>query len=427
MGFFVIPADDDTEAYKQAVKDMEHEHYGLLIDEISDTVDELEEQHDALRQLDILLPLCKAIPPGVLSAFTILHGTSKTVGKKLTACLKHRPEIWKPSARSAQLAQQVFGVPELCEQIIGHLAELQDVISATMMSRATMATARASRKILQALGLAVNEGEHWSTSFGSGQHRGFGCIMFEVGEDWSTAPAPELNTPELPTIYAGFSSRRRYGGLPRVGRAYLAVPICWPPLREMQPTLSCCGHWRGHNDEPATAGEVSVGNVPPPVPVKPITTPGGLTLGDLYNATRRLQEEHRLCPYGDVEHMDRDGMLKIDVHFKASLRLAEDDPMLAVRREAVEADDQLNKERDRSRQYHTAQRTERELLLKQYTQAKMAALMSQKKIPTLAEYAADKERIDAEVAEEANRIAKLSVSEQGRWGSSWDASDGSGW
>ncbi|KAK5677527.1 hypothetical protein LTS10_010099 [Elasticomyces elasticus] len=424
MGFFVIPADGDTEAYKQAVKDMEHEHYGLLIDEISDTLDELGEQHDALKELETLLPLCKTIPPGVLSAFTILHRTSKTVDKRLTACLKHRPEIWKPSARSAQLAQQVFGIPGLCEQIIGHLAELQDVISATMMSRATMATARASAKILQALGLAVNKGQHWRTPFGSAQHRGFVCMMYEVGEDWSTAPAPELNTPELPTIYAGFSSDRCLGGLPRLGRAYLAVPICWPPLREMQPTLSCCGHWRDHNNGSATAGGISVGNVPLPVPVKPITNPQGLTLGDLYNATRKLQEEHRLCPYGDVEHMDRDGMLGIDVHFGASLRLAEDDPMLAMRREAVDAHDQLDKERNRSRQYYAVRRTERERLLKEYTEAKMAALMSQQKIPTLAEYAADKERIDAEAAEEADRIAKLSASEQGPWGLDWNASSG---
>ncbi|KAK5744709.1 hypothetical protein LTR17_001785 [Elasticomyces elasticus] len=365
----------------------------------------LYEQEDALADLHLLLDGNEALPATVHSALAILDRTSAHALRSLVECADHQEEVWKPSERSAQVAQQVFQIPELCEQILCELTSFQDVHCASRMNRATFAIACDSPAVQVALGLAPGKGKHWRALFPSGRYQGFKCDMVSLSS-WSSRS--KLEAPETPAIEAGFGDcYSYYTELPRIGTAYLNMPICWPVLRKMQPVASCCGTW-DERQRPQTwrvCGFNLQDPPPPPSPkaINPLVRPKGITVGDIYDATARIREEHRLCPYASSGSLDKEGLVHPTVEFKGTLRLAADDPMLAARRQAL-----ADLVKDESRRYHPRCEAEdcEPDLRESYTEAKMDALRAQRKIPTLAEYAAGESR-KAYAADQARKNARI--------------------
>ncbi|KAK5710983.1 hypothetical protein LTR17_018596 [Elasticomyces elasticus] len=411
----------NNDAYKKATRDMEMEHYYTLANGLHSSWECISDLDDNIRSLRVLLQVCKDIPEGVQSALDNLSGISESLHRTNLECGNQKPEIWKPSAKSVRLAQRVFGITELCEQILGCLKDVKDISAAMRMNRATMATARASNIILRSLGRTVNMEDHWRTPFSSDEYGPYGHFYCSLRD-----PARD-ETPKLFTIRAGFCrpGHRNRAVLPRIGTAFLATPICKPLLYEMQPVLSCCDPEFQTHRTPLFGGW-GLDTSSMPGFVKPIVNQQGITVGDLYGATVKLMEEHSLCPFAEPEDLNTAGFVLPCVHFTTTCALSEDDPVHAARREVATLQKQQSGtwgQEDMRRQ--AASKAER-AILEDYTEAKKNAFASQSKIPTLEEYLADKTRVDAEAADEADRIAKLPV-EMGGWRLDWDASNGSGW
>ncbi|TKA83526.1 hypothetical protein B0A55_00514 [Friedmanniomyces simplex] len=180
------------------------------------------------------------------------------------------------------------------------------------------------------------------------------------------------------------------------------MPICSPPLRKMQCDLSCCGDWvppssywgPGETDSP-----------PRPQPIPELVNRKGITVGDVHEATAQLRREHRLCPYAPAGYLDDEGFVLVQVTFKGSMRLTEGDPMLASRRDELQ-------EEGRNESKTETEGEDRLTLREEYRKAKMDGILeNNRKIPTLAEFAANEAHRAAEkkeaVDESANDPSKV--------------------
>ncbi|KAK3658950.1 hypothetical protein LTR56_001387 [Elasticomyces elasticus] len=354
------------------------------------------------------LHICNGLSDDVHSTLASLLQQSRYNGRRLIAAGGLQPQIWEPTEKSTHLAQKVFGITELCEQILSHLTDLRDISAAMRVSRATIATARASMTLLQSLGRTINVSDHWRSAFGSDQDKVFYCELLDPARN---------DISEVFTVRAGFSMSRYHGSgvLPHIGTAFAATPICSPLIYEMQPVLGCCDAFSGIY--------APYGNAPKPEPIKPVVNHDGITVGDLYTATARLNEEHRLCPFAEPCNLNVAGFASPTVHFTAPHTFAEGDPMQFAMRERATAQRQQDVQCYVDRETEATASEARIAILEEYTEAKKHAFAWQRKILTLEEYLADK----TEAAEEADRIAKISKCDLGGWRLDWDSSNGSGW
>ncbi|TKA83525.1 hypothetical protein B0A55_00515 [Friedmanniomyces simplex] len=194
--------DGESEAYATAVRYLERRHYKSLLNGVDRASWELKEYERALHDLHLLLDHSTAVPEAVHSALATLDRPSTATLHQLTTCGEHREEVWKPTEKSARLANEVFGIPELCEQIFNQLTSRHDLASVIRVNRATMAVMRGSTSIQKTLGLVYDKSRFWTTPFGSA-YRGFHCYMDDMGSRYL---GTKERTPERATIVASFSS-----------------------------------------------------------------------------------------------------------------------------------------------------------------------------------------------------------------------------
>lgn len=113
------------------------------------------------------------------------------------------------------------------------------------------------------------------------------------------------------SIYASLYPLSR-ARLPRVGARYRRMFICQPPLKWMTINLDCYSNRHfGYPELPPT-----------------ITSEQGLTIGDLYDCTKKLMEEHRWYPNAPVTSLDDNGVVDVGVSFSGALVLQPGDPAL---------------------------------------------------------------------------------------------------
>ena len=62
--------------------------------------------------------------------------------------------------------------------------------------------------------------------------------------------------------------------------------------------------------------------------VATVSSPTGLTIGDLYDCTQKTTEEHLLCPNASPHLLSENGIVFVGVHFKGTVGLDPDDPTL---------------------------------------------------------------------------------------------------
>ncbi|KAK4957208.1 hypothetical protein LTR10_005167 [Elasticomyces elasticus] len=385
-----MAAADENEAYAAAVRAAEHEHYEALLGGVWSASAEVGQLRSAYRQLVAALQAGGKIPDNVQSALDSTEKAATAIDHMLTACNEHRTEVWKPTEKSAQSAERVFGIPELCEQILTYLVRGQDLLHASQVNRATAAVARGSSSIQHALGFAPDRSGFWQSPFSSRAFVGFQCDV-----DFQYAHTTQ-QLPEQPTVKACFVSDSDYydytnvGNLPLLGSAFRNLPICSPPVKEMEVRPSCCAHWSkselgGYWSSPAYVS-VWRGHPQPPPPrtTKPLFNPNGITVGDIYDATLSTKEEHHLCPYASSYSHDEEGLVHQRVLFEGAIELAEHDPLMVAMREALA---------EASRPVEVVSlRTEMDKgdSVLAYMRAKVNAVRTGKSIPTLAEYTASK-------------------------------------
>lgn len=133
----------------------------------------------------------------------------------------------------------------------------------------------------------------------------------------------------------------------------------------------------------ATAGEDGKA---PTVPDLEVET--GVTLGDIYDETKRLQNAHCLCPEADVGQHREDGTVDVQVYFEAVRQLQPGDPILVCRRKAKNDFETINQNASEDNALW-------EENIVKYMAAKRAARDSGLPIPTLRQYH-DAARAEAE-------------------------------
>ncbi|KAK5691531.1 hypothetical protein LTR97_011524 [Elasticomyces elasticus] len=370
-----------AEAYAAGVRDMKIAHYHELQNEIPVASHQISSLQARLRDLHVLLEADGRILAEVTRPLLkALEETSKNAQRVLTACGKHWENVWKPTERSASVAQDVFTIPELCEKILGYLPTNLDLHCAMRTNQAMAAVVRGSPSMQQKLGFAPAKNGHWYTAF---DHHDFEFYDREHDDSFTCymTGQKQLST----TVYAAFSFEESRPRLRGVMAAFRNAQICTPPIREMECHVDCCDHWqdlfvygsggRGYEFE---------GSLPPPQPLSPVKNPAGLTVGDLFKAMVRLKEEHTLCPYARESQIDVvSGHAQVYVSFKGQLALLPDDPVVVnMRKPATFADGfgwGVRSEHDL--QIETQYKTRAE-----YAHARLDALRHGKPIPTLSEY-----------------------------------------
>ncbi|KAK4975901.1 hypothetical protein LTR42_003522 [Elasticomyces elasticus] len=295
---------------------------------------EISDMQTTLRNLHVLLDTDGPVPAALtLPLVRALEETSTSAQRILTACGKHWENTWKPTERSASVAQRVFCIPELCENILGYLPTNLDIYCAMRTNQGMTAAVRGSPSIQKALGFASAHKGHWYTPFrydefrrdGRNHENSFTCYQgFESREQ-----------PELATVSANFMFRTPEGTLRGIMAAFRNVQICTPSIREMECHVECCDKWPnestlgGSDIHRRDWDETETGVLPAPEPINPLKNPKGLTVGDLFKATIRLREEHRLCPYAKEAHVDLEsGSVQVHVSFKGQIKLSPDDPVI---------------------------------------------------------------------------------------------------
>ncbi|KAK5744707.1 hypothetical protein LTR17_001782 [Elasticomyces elasticus] len=442
-----MAADDKNSAYVAAVKAAENKHYDELLYWFWGALSELDELDFARSDLRVLLQANETLPSLVKTALDTLDKTATAMRRELTKCEDEVP-VWTPTERSTQLAQQVFGIVELCEQILGHLGGGNDLLSASRMCRTVAAVTRGSPILQHALGLTPNTSGFWHAPFAKGLYPGFSCDKTDYMVMWASS----RGIPDRPTIEASFNtyrydnyySEREYTkviAMPRIGAAFRSTLICTPPITEMECVITCCSSWEApyHHDGWYGYPRNATHHLPEPKPLKRLSNPKGLTVGDLYDETVRLMEEHRLCPYEQTGNLDKDGFVRPQVTFKTTVQLLESDPELASRRkEAHDFDDEGERETANLAMFASIKQQAVDLR-EGYTDAKHKALLRGMPIPTLAEYttrraAKAKDSLDICGIENdtpsewspANSVADLEPIDMG-WGDYSSDDDGVNW
>ncbi|KAK5744713.1 hypothetical protein LTR17_001789 [Elasticomyces elasticus] len=376
-----------AEAYAAGVRDMQISHYCELQDEIQEAWCQVSSMQATSRNLHVLLDTDGRVP-AVLTRPLVkaLEETSTSALRVLTACGKHWQDVWKPTECSASVAQRVFTIPELCENILSYLPTNLDIYCAMRTNQAMAAAVRGSPSMQKALGFAPTNKGHWYTPFdyvefgghGWNHPHGFTCSR----NAWVSEQS------RFATVTANFVLWTPEATLRGVMAAFRNVRICTPPIHEMECYVDCCGGMRNQAERGGSDGhrwnwdETETGAVPAPKPITPLRNPEGITVGDIFKATLRLKEEHRLCPYAKESDVDLEsGSVRVDVSFKGQIKLSPDDPVVMPEQNLADGwSEWVPNERDLRIRAQTQIRTG-------YVKAKMDALRHGMPIPTLDEYA----------------------------------------
>lgn len=224
-----------------------------------------------------------------------------------------------PTTASTALAGNVSETPELFKAIMLQL-HASDVLAVQQVSRNMCAKINNSPVIQKYLGLRPDPQAFFRTHFGVAcDCSSFFCsLYYRYGFHTHPIPNPTRNPREL-IFEVGFDRAPADQALPRIGSRWRSMLICQPPVKELVLHLECCeGSYDSNAVEPPARR--------PPAQNTIVISASGITVGDIYDITHRLRQEHRLCPF--APRHDGRGMAMVYCLFRARLLLDPDDPTL---------------------------------------------------------------------------------------------------
>ncbi|KAI7371518.1 hypothetical protein KC354_g475 [Hortaea werneckii] len=248
---------------------------------------------------------------------TQLFDDAEGIGKYLAHNLGVNFLKGQPNEASAAKAQQVFDIPELLEMILLKLPP-RSIFAAQQVCQTFSALITSSPKIQHHLGLKADLQSNFSTCF---HERSFG-----LGGNFQCLPA--------------FHSSSRRSALMRLLR------INGSEDESESKTLEITAKFGSHSD--------------------------------LLTASRKLWQEHRLCPYAQDWDHDKEGYVCVAPSFKGIIHLKDGDPTMEAQKSwHKQTKDEYEARGDRQRR------------IEAYIQAKQQALVAGRRIPTLAEFEAE--------------------------------------
>lgn len=219
-----------------------------------------------------------------------------------------------PTEASTLKAEEVFGTPELVENILQFLAP-REMLVAQRTSRTMNATILTSPKLQRLLYLRPDSTAYFSTAFKRQTRQSFHVDAHEtVTYDKHLGKLRSKGSGREAIIsFAVTSSRATPLGTPTysAGSRIRSMLVCQPPIKCMTASPSCCQHSR-ETDE-ASEEELSSST--------------GLTCGDVVDFVMRMQAAHKVCAFEDPYSLDDEGFVRPTIYFSGTLTLHEQDPL----------------------------------------------------------------------------------------------------
>ncbi|KAK5681082.1 hypothetical protein LTS10_006842 [Elasticomyces elasticus] len=222
-------------------------------------------------------------------------------------------------------ARRVIDLPELAELIFMQL-DIEDLLRMMRVDQPSRTTILSSPALQRKLHLRPDANAHLrllpAIRLASPRDRrsnNRGLVTISHGSlpyctPWSGAILQDREQ-EIRHMYSRVKVHFHHS-LPRLGDRIRSMLVSQPPVYEMEVRLGCCSPFGQH----AVMRVPNVGNT------------GGLTIGGLQDAAKRLMEQHANCPFAALDCHDYVGNLKTDVRFEGIVKLRDDD---ATVREAI--------------------------------------------------------------------------------------------
>ena len=256
----------------------------------------------------------------------------------LTTCIDSIPITMRPTAQSAIKAQQVLSTAELVGLIFANLSA-QDLLSALQINHTTAGMVSTTPSLQDILHLRPAKDGFMSTLFEYTYYdmfRPLHVAMHDTHTSWITSASGgiEMN-PNLKRdmrVVASFT----HGKTPRsIGKLCRRMLICQPPVLMMEVGVDCCCVSRRPNTHTLFAPPLITAACGKGLGVEPvhkenkcstITSQTGLTVGDLHDATLKIQAEHRECWQACVTGHGTDNTDDVNVEFTGDMVMKLDDP-----------------------------------------------------------------------------------------------------
>ncbi|KAK3658976.1 hypothetical protein LTR56_001413 [Elasticomyces elasticus] len=198
-------------------------------------------------------------------------------------------------------AQKVFDLPELLELVLEYVEEV-DILRFHQVNRSARASIDGSPRLQSRLSLRIDSTDKQRRyPFGnvnsiSSMTSGFICNPNTPGRRFHVdAPGPFPEDRVL--VQARFELRA--SGVGKIDARCRSMHVAQPPILDMQLRLRCCD--KALLDEHKSDIHSDV----------------GVTIGDLWDAAVKAQEEHRLCPHASRALHDADGFVMPNPSFVA--------------------------------------------------------------------------------------------------------------
>ncbi|KAK5691511.1 hypothetical protein LTR97_011504 [Elasticomyces elasticus] len=201
--------------------------------------------------------------------------------------------------------QQVFRTPELVEQILEHLG-LAEILSYDQVDRSARAILAQSTPLQSLLSLRAYADDSLLRLpfelYGDLRTASFYCRQ---GYDYDNGPNNAWGpgrTSSMVLLEAGFESTANRIHLPKIDVRCRNMLITQPPIKKMWVRLQCCRRASGLSDSQREHD---------------LHSDTGITIGDLYDATKKAEEEHSLCHRASRMDHDAAGFVHSGVSFRA--------------------------------------------------------------------------------------------------------------
>ncbi|KAK5677499.1 hypothetical protein LTS10_010071 [Elasticomyces elasticus] len=210
-------------------------------------------------------------------------------------------------------AQRVFDLPELLELVLEYVEEV-DVLRFHQVNRSARASIDGSPRLQSRLSLRIDSTDKPRRyPFGNVNSitpmaSGFICTPNTPGRRYHVdAPGPFPEDRVL--VQARFELPA--SGVGKIDTRCRSMHVAQPPIKDMQLRLRCCD--KALLDEHKSD----------------IHSDAGVTIGDLWDAAVKAQEEHRLCPHASRSLHDTDGFVTPKPSFVAfvAAKLPEEPPI----------------------------------------------------------------------------------------------------
>ncbi|KAK4892527.1 hypothetical protein LTR27_008991 [Elasticomyces elasticus] len=194
-------------------------------------------------------------------------------------------------------AQKVFDIPELLELILQDL-RIPHILSFQQTCRSAKACIDNSPRLQSALSLRSDPTDSPLRMPFARRFKGFfSNSTEEVMLNDATTKIVSINFGFVPP------KKQSLQKLPSIGSCYRRMYVVQPPITSANITLICCRSL--HGDRPTQ-----------------LQAENGITMGDIYDATKEMYEKHCMCPHAPIHMHDENGLVNVKICFSAEMRRA---------------------------------------------------------------------------------------------------------